>query len=170
MTVTDERGFTLAELLVALTLLATVLTAVMLLQQQGQSIYMMHAARIEAQQNGRVAVDLITRELRSATAVTALAASNLTFVDQSGVTIGYRLNAADLERTENGVLGILIGGVETLTFAYSDANGATTTDPTRVATVSVSLVTKPEHTTAASVWQLQPRTIVQDRIRLRNVI
>ena len=164
----DTRGFTLSELVVALAILVIVLTAALHLQQQGLSFYAIHAARIEAQQNGRLAVDRISRELRTATAITAIAASDLTFVDQNGVTTGYRLNATNLERTENGVTTILVGGVQSLTFGYSNTSGATTTDPTRVASIAIALATKAEDTTATSMWELHQQMIIQDRIRLRN--
>jgi prepilin-type N-terminal cleavage/methylation domain-containing protein len=171
MKATGQGGFTLAELLVVQAILATILTAVLLLQQQGQSLYMMHAARVESQQSARFALDRIVGELRSASAVTAIAATDLAFVDQSGATtLRYRLTSTDLERIENGVATVLIAGVRTLTFTYSDVNGATTATPGLVATVAVSLTAMPEATTGTSVWQRQRPMTVQDRIRLRNVL
>ncbi|MEK7370380.1 MAG: prepilin-type N-terminal cleavage/methylation domain-containing protein, partial [candidate division NC10 bacterium] len=68
----DQRGFTLTELLVVTAVLAVVLGAVILIQQKGQEAYIMGSNRVETQQNARVALDLMTRELRSATAVTAI--------------------------------------------------------------------------------------------------
>src|SRR5438094_59908 len=51
-------------------MLALVLSGVYTLQQQGLYSYMMGSAKVEAQQNARVALDLMIRELRSATSVT----------------------------------------------------------------------------------------------------
>ena len=170
MRIVNDRGFTLVELLVMLAVLAVILAAVLALQQQGQATLMIQAAKIEAQQNSRVALDLMTRELRSATAVTAIAASDLTFVDQNTITIRYQLNSTNLDRTENGVTTTLIAGVQALAFTYRDANDAATTNPALVASVIVSMTTKPEHATSSSVPELQQPTSIEDRIRMRNML
>src|SRR5207245_4896380 len=88
---------------------ALVLSGVYTLQQQGLYSYMMGSAKVEAQQNARVALDLMIRELRSATSVTATAAGDLTFVDQNGVTLRYNLNGTALHRPLNSDVYTLIG-------------------------------------------------------------
>lgn len=169
MTALDDRGFTLAELLVMLAMLASILTAVLALQQQGQATLMMQSAKIDAQQSARVAMDLMTRELRSATTITAIAATDLTFVDQSGATtIRYFLSTSNLDRVENGVITTLIGQVQTMAFTYTDANAAVTTDPTRVASIDITMTALPAQYTTSSVSQLHQPTVIADRIRLRN--
>ena len=170
MRATTENGFALVELLVMLTMLAVILAAVLSLQQQGQATLMMQAAKIEGQQNARVALDLMTRELRSATSVTAIASTDITFVDQNANTIRYQLSSTNLDRTENGVTTRLMAGVQALAFTYRDAQDAATTNPALVASVIVSMTTKPEHTTSTSVHELQQSTIMEDRIRLRNML
>jgi len=62
----DERGFTLAELLVATAVSGLVMAGVFVVQQGGQQAYLLGAARVETQQSARVTLDLMTRELRSA--------------------------------------------------------------------------------------------------------
>ena len=58
---------------------------------------------METQQNARVALELMTRELRSATSITTLGgASDVTFVNQSGETIRYALSGTTLNRTVAG--------------------------------------------------------------------
>lgn len=63
---TDQRGFSLAELLVVVAVLALILTGVLALQQQGQIAYLMGSNRVETQQNARVAMALMSREIREA--------------------------------------------------------------------------------------------------------
>ncbi len=51
--------------------LALILTGVIALQQQGQIAYLMGSNRVETQQNARVAIALMTREIREACSLTA---------------------------------------------------------------------------------------------------
>jgi prepilin-type N-terminal cleavage/methylation domain-containing protein len=59
-------GFTLAELLVVVAVLAFLTGAILTFQQQSQAAYLMGAARVEAQQNARLALDTLMADLRLA--------------------------------------------------------------------------------------------------------
>ena len=166
----NQRGYTLTELLVAMAMLALVLSGVYTLQRQGLYSYMMGSAKVEAQQNARVALDLMIRELRSATSVTATAAGDLTFVDQNGVTLRYNLNGTALQRTENGVVSILIGGVQSLALTYRDSNGAVTGAPANVANIMIAITTRPQAANPCAASALNQKMIVQDQVRLRNML
>src|SRR5215468_1870398 len=108
----NEGGFSLAELLVVMAVLGLMLAGLLAVQMQGQNSYLMGASRVEAQQNGRVALELMVRELRSAQSVTAIAsATDMTFVDENGVTIQYQLSGTTLNRISAGTSTPLIGGV-----------------------------------------------------------
>lgn len=74
----DERGFTLAELLVVVAVMAFLLAAVVLAQQSGIQAYALGSARVEVQQNGRVALDRLTRDIREAFAITGQTATGFT--------------------------------------------------------------------------------------------
>jgi prepilin-type N-terminal cleavage/methylation domain-containing protein len=127
----DDRGFTLVELILAAVILAFAMAAIFTLQWGGQQAYLLGANRIDTQQNARVALDLMTRELRSAQSVTSTVTNctdcdcathspDITFVDQTGQTIEYACSANTLNRTVNGTATALIGGVQALTItAYS---------------------------------------------------
>src|SRR5437016_13935165 len=56
---------TLTELLVAIALLSTTLAATLTALEQGQRAYALGAARVEAQQNGRIALERLAREIRN---------------------------------------------------------------------------------------------------------
>jgi prepilin-type N-terminal cleavage/methylation domain-containing protein len=178
-TLRDQRGFTLTELLVVAAVLGMILAAVVLVQQQGQQAYIFGSHRVEVQQNNRAALELMLRELRSATSVTAVpSATNLTFLDENGNTIQYQISGALLNRTVT-VAGTatttpLIGGVQTLAMTYySDWNGATntgttTTTPAQVKLIRLQLVTGTEDQVGSGSPGNQSATM-ETLVRLRNI-
>lgn len=171
----DQRGFTLTELLVVATVLGMILAGVVLIQMQGQQAYLFGSHRVEVQQNNRAALELITRELRSAQAITTVAsASDLTLVDLNGATIRYQLSGATLNRITGGTTTPLIGGVQTLTMSYYSAwngatnTGTTTTTPASVKLVRLQLVTGTEDYAGAGSPANQHATM-ESLVRLRNI-
>jgi Tfp pilus assembly protein PilW len=131
---TSEAGFTLAELLLGCAIAGLAMAGLVAIQQQGQFAYLMGSSRIETQQNARVALDLMTRELRTASAVTAMtSATDVSFAwkDAADVQHGirYQLSGTDLTRSDDQVDGgrpmTLIGGVQALTMTYQYYNAAT---------------------------------------------
>jgi prepilin-type N-terminal cleavage/methylation domain-containing protein len=169
-----QRGFTLTELLVVVAILGIMLAALVAVQMQGLQAYLIGSHRVEAQQNGRVALELMVRELRSATVVTAIpSATDVTFVDGNGATIRYSLAGAVINRTTVGVVTPLIGGVVNFDLTYFSAfNGATNTgtetaDGTQVRLVRVQLVTGTEESTASYSASRQFSTS-ETLVRLRN--
>jgi prepilin-type N-terminal cleavage/methylation domain-containing protein len=170
----DQRGFSLAELLVVIALLGLMLTGLLAVQMQGQKAYLIGSHRVEAQQNGRVALELMARELRSAQSVTLIpSATDMTFVDENGTTIQYQLTGSVINRITGGVTTPLIGGVVTFNLTYfSDYNGATNTGTTTAVADSVSavrlqLVTGTEES-VASYSDANQRATMEMMVRLRN--
>ena len=170
----DQRGYALTELIVVIAILGMMLAGLVTVQMQGQQSYLIGSHRVEAQQNGRIALELMVRELRSATSVTAISsATDLTFVDENGVTIRYWLSGAVINRTSPGVTSPLIGGVVTFNLTYfrdydgSTNTGTTTADNTLVRLVLVQLVTGTEES-VASYSASNQRAIVEMLVRLRN--
>ena len=175
----DQRGFTLAELLVVIAILGLMLAGLVTLQMQGQDSYLIGSHRVEAQQNGRVALELMVRELRSANSVTAIpSATDMTFVWEDSLlvshTIRYQLAGTTLNRTMDGVTTPLIGGVQTfaLTYlsAYDGSTGTSTTAPTwaDVRLIRLQLVTGTEQSVANYSASNQHAT-VEMMVRLRNM-
>lgn len=171
----DQRGFTAAELLVVTAIIGLMLAGIFVIQQQGAQDYLLGSRRVEVQQNARVALELMIRELRSAQSVTAIpGAGDMTFVDENGATIQYQLAGTTLNRIANGLSTPLIGGVQTFTMTYFSAfDGATnagtvTTVAANVRLVRIQLVTGTEDSVASSSWANQ-RAAVESIVRLRNV-
>jgi len=170
----DQRGFTLTELLVVIAILGMMLAGLVTVQMQGQQAYLIGSHRVEAQQNGRIALELMIRELRSATSVTAIPnATDMTFVDGNGITVRYWLSGAVINRSTPGVTTPLIGGVVTFNLTYFSAyngstnTGTTTAAPANVKLVLVQLVTGTEES-VASYSASNQRATVEMLVRLRN--
>ncbi|HEV2054047.1 MAG TPA: hypothetical protein VGV06_02615, partial [Methylomirabilota bacterium] len=124
----------------------------------------------------RIALELMVRELRSATSVTAIpSATDMSFqykdVLETLHTVRYQLAGAVLNRTLDGVTTPLIGGVVSFNLTYfdNDANGIPT--PTALAgsvkLVLVQLVTGTEES-VASYSDSNQRATVEMLVRLRN--
>jgi prepilin-type N-terminal cleavage/methylation domain-containing protein len=168
----NQHGFTLAELLVAAAVTGLVMAGVFVVQRGGQQAYLLGSNRVETQQNARVALDLMTRELRSARSITTIASctsdvcTDLTFVDQNANSIQYcwssRLTACDstgqrsyLGRNLNGTYTVLIGGAQSLamtSYKVYDVSAATYTKtiiPAEVKVINISVTAKTEESVAA---------------------
>jgi prepilin-type N-terminal cleavage/methylation domain-containing protein len=61
----SERGFTLAELLVACAVIAFVMAGLLIMLQTGLESYLIGSNRVEATQSVRLAIERMTREIRS---------------------------------------------------------------------------------------------------------
>ena len=169
----NERGYSLAELLSAMAVLTVLLAGLLVTFQEGQNVYSFGAGRSEVQQNARVALDRMLRELRTAAQITTAIADDVkfTFVDDSGtsVTVEYSLNGTNIQRNQTvpaigGQPATLTGGVAGLTITYYDVSNNTTTTPGNVYSVDIQLTTQPEDTSLPN----SPKVVVQGRVRLRN--
>ncbi len=63
---TDRRGFTLIELMITLTVLAAVMVVLMTVMYAAQRSKTATSNRVESTQGARIAIDMLTRDLRSA--------------------------------------------------------------------------------------------------------
>jgi prepilin-type N-terminal cleavage/methylation domain-containing protein len=173
--VRSQGGFTLTELLIVCAITGLVMAAVLGIYMQGSQSFLIGSARVETQENARTVLDTIVRELRTATAITAVpSATNMTFADQDGVVVQYQLSGTTLNRISGGVTTPLASGV--LTFAltyYSAFDGATntgtvTTVATDVHVVRVQLIAGTSRAVATGSAGDQ-RTRVESTVRLRNL-
>ena len=178
----NERGYSLAELLSAMAVLTVLLAGLLLTFEQGQNVYSIGAGRSEVQQNARVALERMLRELRTATQITTAdsnAAITFKFVDESGasVTVAYALNGTNIQRNETvpvigGQPAVLTAGVAGLTITYYDVSNNTmtipVTTPGNIYSVDIQLTTRPEDSTLAPSSVASQTVAVQGRVRLRN--
>ena len=174
---TNERGFSLTELLIVIAILGFMMGGLFTLQRQGQLAYLVGASRVEVQQNGRIAIESMLTEIRSAQALTAVpagcntatGATTIAFTDQNGVATSYALNGTTLERTVAGVATPVIGGVESLAIWCYDASDLRTATLANIISIQVQVRTQTERGAAPNSPGDQ-HAVAQGRVRLRNVI
>jgi Tfp pilus assembly protein PilE len=177
----DERGFTLAELLTAFTVLVLVLAAVTTIHQSTLQAYVTGSNKTEVQQNVRVALERMTREIRQtavnpATGLACLtaapSATSLSFYDQDTGLTTYALVGTTLTRTANGVDGSVIGKVQVLTFVYFDVNNTVLPPPVgipcNVFRVDITVQTASEDTIVAG-GIADTKAQLTTSVRLRNL-
>src|SRR5262245_49296392 len=159
----NQRGFTLAELVVATALMGLVMAGMFVLQRGGQHAYLLGSNRVEAQQNARITLDLMTRELRSARSIVTVGnGTDISFQDQCNNTVAYALAGTQLNRTgpnysdrSNCVVDTtsttqVIGGVQGFTLTsysvYDVSSGTytTTTTAAQIRVIKINLVTSQE--------------------------
>jgi prepilin-type N-terminal cleavage/methylation domain-containing protein len=193
----NERGFTLAELLVASAVLGFLMLGVFTIQRQGLGAYQVGVARVEVQQNARAALETMFGEIRTAETITAIPAAcgtgpvptgggatsiSMTYVKRDPATgvettvgIDYQLTGTSLERRERpdpavfaGPFVTLIGGVQTLRVWCYDVNDALTATMSLVRSVHVQVSTRTESVVAATSDRNQ-HAFMETRVRLRNL-
>ena len=172
----------LADLLVAVAVFGIVSAGMFSVLHESLRVYTVGAARAESQQSGRVALERLAGEIRTAglgprpAAFPAIAVAESARIvlhhdlDGDGViagageTITWRLAGATLRRDAGGGAQPVIDGVRQLTLEYLDAAGDAVEAPDEVRTVVITLVTE-------AAWDLADRSIAtrfSTRVRLRN--
>jgi prepilin-type N-terminal cleavage/methylation domain-containing protein len=138
-----ERGYTLVELLVVLAIFTTVVTALVALFTSGAKAELDMNRRFEAQQNARLALDRMRRELHCANGVTATpntAVSSITVSlpsqcpSSGGVSISVvydtslvSTNRYRVRRTVNGTTVVIADYITTASgnaFTYTPASAS----------------------------------------------
>ncbi len=188
----DQRGFTLAEILVAAAVLSMMMAALLIVQQQGQFAYITGAARVETQQNARWALDALTGELRSALEIKddvvgclAGGASSITFnikkpppddtlpPPNDRVPVKYELASPNLVRTynnDNTTTTTITTGVEAFRLSLCrDKIGAPTETAALVQSLHIRIQTRSEYATAGAGPQNQ-RAVLEAHLSLRNLL
>ncbi len=192
----DQRGFTLLEALIAAGIFAVVLVGAVSFFATNGGLYNRGQSQAEAQQNARVALEAIAREIRMAgydhsgviaalaspTSIQTGSSSSLTFVADAtgdGVLdrVTYRLQGSQLVRdisSWNGTAfptattGEVADGLSTLDFSYYDSANASISAPVAAGSLAgIRRITVSLVTAKTTVNVQQAFPLVVD-VRLRN--
>ncbi len=135
-----QTGFSLIELILVIIILAIIAGLGSQMLSSGFNAYFSGRDMIDAEWQGRYAMQRIRRELRTVRSATAadlvMGGNQITFTDNNANVITYALAGTTLNR--NGQP--LADGVSDLKFYYFQADGITTAAaPTEVVYISVNL-------------------------------
>jgi prepilin-type N-terminal cleavage/methylation domain-containing protein len=174
-----QSGFSLAELLVACAMVGVVLAGTFVALQSGESAFQYSTGKVEVQQNGRVALDRMIRDLRTGSSVTAATPTSISFIytdeTNAAVTVTYSLAGTSLQRNQTNPVPAapqpetVIGGVNTFALVYYDNTNAVTTTVANIRVVDVRLITQSETTGLASYNLANQQAVFEDRVRMRNL-
>ena len=169
-----ETGHSLVELLVATAVMGLLMAATLSLLQAGLAAWGWGAGRVEAQQAVRAALERMARELREAgydptgagiEAVLVAEPARIVFqrdlngnglIDPTRERVTYLLRPGEttLRRDAGGGAQPLAERVRRFALTYLDRDGAPTTNPVRIASVRIEIVSGragPEATMATLV-------------------
>jgi hypothetical protein len=174
----------LNELLVYIAVAGLLLGGTVQLLRAGQQAYAIGAARVEVQQNTRLALERLAAEIRGAGfapaggAVTPIAAagpSHITLesdLDGDGVVaaaserVTYLLRGSTLRRDAGGGAQPVLHGVVDLRFGYLDADRRPTAEPGAIRFVTISIAARPASPVAPGAPPVIARAATE--VRLRN--
>ena len=118
----------LAELLIAALLTASVMGGVLSAVADSQRAFLAQAEAVDASQRLRVVVDTLTRELQLASAVSLThrgeARADAITIRQGASVRAYYLADSQLRQDDGGQTAPVVDGVRSLRFAYVESQGA----------------------------------------------
>ncbi|MBU1083978.1 MAG: type II secretion system GspH family protein, partial [Candidatus Omnitrophica bacterium] len=130
-----KKGFTMLEAILVVAVIAVILAAISPLFRTVVEGREKQDRQIELMQIGRVGMDDMVRNIKTATAFVTADASTLEFEDWEGTNIEYDLNGDTLEKDGDS----LAEPIDSLTFTYYDSDGDITVDPLEVRSVEISM-------------------------------
>jgi len=173
----NNKGLTLVELMVAVAILSLISIAVTSIYLNSQKSYYFIQGSAQNMQESRYAVDVLSRDLRSAVSISVAGEDNVTFTgdyDGNGTTetISFSRSGTSLSRTigtlpaktiASGILNSASLNSEQI-FKYYNQSGLITTDLTQIKLIEV-YVKIDKDTTRAPLRSTQ----ITSRIQLRNL-
>jgi type IV pilus assembly protein PilW len=158
-TMTNKRGFTLVELMVAMAISLLVIGSIYSVYRSQQKSYLVQEQVAAMQQNLRAGMTMLTRDIRmagynppSSTLASAgitepLNSTDITFTrwddgDAEGKTIIYSISGSDLVRDSGAGPQPVAENIDALNFVYLDATGTETTTADNVRSIQVTMVAR----------------------------
>lgn len=117
-----NKGFTLIELVIVIAIISLISFVGAFMLTEAVRAYLQSEESATSTMQANLALERMSRELRTADAFSTINASSVTFDDQDGNTITYSLSGSNLMRNSS----ILADSISALTFTYFDSAGNST--------------------------------------------
>ena len=127
-----NKGFTLVELVIVIVIIGIAASTVGFMLLGTVKAWTFKFNRNDILWDGRLALDRITREIRTikdSTSVTTASAAQFRFTDTGNKGITYSLSSTNLNRTEDGAANLLAENVSSLSFTYYNSSDAVIPSP-----------------------------------------
>lgn len=158
------RGFTLIELVMAITLMGLFVSAATVAFTPVLKTWSLNVPRSEITDATEFALSRMSYEmtqLKDAAGVLVAQGNRFQFIDVSDNTVDYTLSGTDLTRNSD----ILSRGVQSLSFTYYDVNGAVLATPqvspshTDIWSVQISVTGQRDGQSVSMTSQVRPRNL-----------
>lgn len=123
-----DQGFTLIEILVATLVTSLLLCGVLTVYQQGIVFWRTEGASLEVQDNLRIGLDRMTREVRSASRIRSCKSNEIVIEDASGKHVKYYFDPAgnQLLRMSNWVSNAVVNQIDLMIITREPESGVVT--------------------------------------------
>lgn len=155
----NQRGVTLVELIIVITILAILAVITLPLLHAGFNSYFAQRNLSDANWQGRLALSRMVRDIHNLPSVgniSTATSTQFTFTDENNASVSYTLSGTNLQR--NGVT--LANGVGSIAFAYYDSAGAATAVIANIRYIFITL----------NITQNNTNMTLQSVVNLRDVI
>lgn len=140
---TKQVGFTLIEMIIVIIVVLILISVSTTILVQEFKIFYTGKNLIEADWQGRVALERITRDLRTLAKITSFNDSSIIFNDINGEAVTYSLNNSNqlVYSSSTTPIVTLADNIQTLTFTYYDFNGQGFVNNTPPSTTDIRYIT-----------------------------
>lgn len=134
----QQRGFSLIELIIVMVIISIIAVVIGNILFNSFRTFRVSQDVTDTDWQGLLAIESIANDvhdIRSANDISTINAASFTFVEVGGTSVTYQLSGNNLQRSGT----TLASNISALAFAYLDNNGATTTTPSEVRYVRITV-------------------------------
>ncbi|SRR5579883_330618 len=150
-----KLGFTLIELVMVIILIGIISVIAGRMLSSGFGAYLAEKNVIDADWQGRLALERMVRDMRAIYSITSAASSSITFTDTTNTAITYQLSGTSLLR--NGTN--LADGIQSMTLSYFDKNGSSTATASLIRYISISVNVTQNNANFSLTTAVYPRNL-----------
>jgi len=143
-----QKGFTIIELIMVIVVIGILAWVGVASLLSGVDTWGFFSQRKEILTDARMALDMMSREMRivkNSTSVTTANSTDFQFIDTGNTTVRYYLDSAIIKRTEDGTTNNLLDNVNNFGFGYYNSSDAEISTPvvapsaTDIKTIRISI-------------------------------